>query len=73
MCEKIHRGFADLITEPPADPRREVSRLGRRHREILLAADAGHLDSQLRVGGHRNNSDGQRQAHWSESHITPTS
>src|SRR5439155_16433195 len=44
MGEEIDRGLAKLVAEPTAHPRREITRLCRRHTQILAACNAGHID-----------------------------
>ena len=44
MCDQIDRGLAKLVAEPTTHPRREITRLCRRHTQILAACNAAHID-----------------------------
>jgi hypothetical protein len=67
--EKIYGGLAELVTEPAAHPRREITRLGRGHSQILIAFDIGHVDGELRVRSDRKMQDRERQTDQSKSHV----
>ena len=67
--EQIYGSFAELVTEPAAHPRGEITRLGRRHSQILIAFDVGHIDGELCVRSGRKIQDYERQTDQSKSHV----
>ena len=65
----IHKFPAGLIAEPAAHPRREITRLCRRHSQILVASNCAHIDGDLRICSRRKKRDCKRCTNQSKPHF----
>ena len=67
----IHKCPAGLIAEPAAHPRREITRLCRRHSQILVASNCAHIDDELCICSHWKKRDCKRCTNQSKPHFVP--